>query len=280
VSEDHAPQTPSVNCKTDAGWIDSALSALDETGFVAIEDVVDASFLDRVRKAMYRAEDRVIGSIGRDRVIAAGDGGVVRLMMDTDPVFFEFLTIPEVLAVVDRAVAPTAILRLQNGLILRPAKESLVNIFGSKFHQDFPFVLNGYRVSINLMFAIDDYHAENGATLVIPGSHQILIDPDTIDPQDAVAVTCPSGSMILFDSTLWHCAGKNHTDRDRLAINHQFTRSWIKPQMDYVRALGDDVVQSLPDRSQQLLGWYTRVVTTLDEYYRPTEERLYRAGQG
>jgi ectoine hydroxylase-related dioxygenase (phytanoyl-CoA dioxygenase family) len=96
----------------------------------------------------------------------------------------------------------------------------------------------------------------------------------------AVALECPAGSMVLFDSTLWHAAGVNRSQRDRLAINHQFTRSWIKQQIDYVRALGDDLVLDQPPRTQQLLGWYTRVVTSHDEYYRPTEERLYRAGQG
>jgi ectoine hydroxylase-related dioxygenase (phytanoyl-CoA dioxygenase family) len=84
----------------------------------------------------------------------------------------------------------------------------------------------------------------------------------------------------VFDSTLWHASGRNTSGRDRLSINHQFTRSWIKPQIDYVRALGDGFVGSLPERSRQLLGWYTRVVTSLDEFYRPPEERLYRAGQG
>jgi len=29
-----------------------------------------------------------------------------------------------------------------------------------------------------------------------------------------------------------------------------------------------------------LLGWDTRVVTSLDEYYRPPGERLYKSGQG
>ena len=130
------------------------------------------------------------------------------------------------------------------------------------------------------MFAIDDYRADNGATQVIPGTHQRMIDPDNIDPASVMPVVCSSGSVIIFDSTLWHSAGKNHTDQDRLAINHQFTRSWIKPQIDYVRALGDDTILSLPDRSQQLLGWYTRVVTNLDEYYRPEDERLYRKNQG
>ena len=86
--------------------------------------------------------------------------------------------------------------------------------------------------------------------------------------------------MLVFDSTLWHAARSNTSGRDRLAINQQFTRSWIKQQIDYVRALGADAVQARSPRTRQLLGWYTRVVTSLDEYYQPSERRLYRAGQG
>ena len=86
--------------------------------------------------------------------------------------------------------------------------------------------------------------------------------------------------MIVFDSTLWHAAGANISGRDRLGVNQQFTRSWIKQQVDYVRALGDTIVLAQQPRTQQLLGWYTRVVTSLDEYYRPESERLYRRGQG
>ena len=65
-----------------------------------------------------------------------------------------------------------------------------------------------------------------------------------------------------------------------MSINHQFTRSFFKQQIDYVRLLGDDSIEPLLPRTQQLLGWYTRVVTSLDEYYRPAHERLYRGGQG
>jgi ectoine hydroxylase-related dioxygenase (phytanoyl-CoA dioxygenase family) len=86
--------------------------------------------------------------------------------------------------------------------------------------------------------------------------------------------------MVVFDSTLWHAAGANTSGKDRLAINHQFTRSYIKQQIDYVRGLGDATVLAQPARTQQLLGWYTRVVTSLDEYYRSESERLYRKGQG
>ncbi|HVJ22706.1 MAG TPA: hypothetical protein VM756_02090, partial [Burkholderiales bacterium] len=73
---------------------------------------------------------------------------------------------------------------------------------------------------------------------------------------------------------------RNTSGRDRVAVNQQFTRSYDKQQIDYVRALGDAAITALPARSQQLLGYYTRVVTSLDEYYRPAAERLYRSGQG
>jgi ectoine hydroxylase-related dioxygenase (phytanoyl-CoA dioxygenase family) len=146
---------------------------------------------------------------------------------------------------------------------------------------DFPRYLNGYVASLNAMLAIDAYTEDNGATLVAPGSHQSPERPS--DPYlraAALPVLCPAGAMIVFDSTLWHAAGQNRSGADRLAINHQFTRSYIKQQIDYVRALGDEVVVRQPDRTQQLLGWYTRVVTSLDEYYQPADKRLYRSGQG
>jgi ectoine hydroxylase-related dioxygenase (phytanoyl-CoA dioxygenase family) len=65
-----------------------------------------------------------------------------------------------------------------------------------------------------------------------------------------------------------------------MAINHQFTRSYLKQQIAYVFALGHGAMTALRPRTQQLLGYYTRLVTSLDEYYRPEARRRYRKGQG
>src|SRR5262249_10182424 len=138
-----------------------------------------------------------------------------------------------------------------------------------------------YLASLNVMFAIDAFTAENGGTLLVPGTHQKMSPPEVAYMQaHAIPVECPPGSMLVFDSTLWHAAGVNRSGHDRLGINHQFTRAYIKQQIDYVRALGDERVLAQKPRTQQLLGWYTRVVTSLDEYYRPEDERLYRKNQG
>jgi ectoine hydroxylase-related dioxygenase (phytanoyl-CoA dioxygenase family) len=264
-------------------WLPAALESVRCLGYAIVDGVLDADMLARTREAMYHCQRAIVRDIGDERLGRAGELGVLRLMMKYEPLFFEYLALPEVLAVVDETVSKTAILHLQNGFVL-PTSATVGNgrgRFQSSYHQDFPRVLGGYLASINMLFAIDEFTQTNGATWAIPGTHQRSAAPcEESRRHNAVCLECPAGSMIVFDSTLWHAAGRNVSGNDRLAINHQYTRSFIKQQIDYVRALGDDVVIALPPRTQQLLGYYTRVVTSLDEYYRPLEERLYRQGQG
>ncbi|SRR6266446_2148909 len=261
-------------------WEREVLEEVRSLGYAIVEDVLDFSFIQTTRDAMYRVQDAILLNVGEERLLRAGEMGVLRLMLKYDPCFFKFLEIPELLTIVEATVSNTAIMHLQNGFILPSfAKGETPETFQHSFHQDFPRVLNGYVASINMMFAIDEFSMSTGATQVVPGTHQTTApDPEYL-ATNAIAVECPAGSMVIFDSTLWHAAGANTSGKDRLAINHQFTRSYIKQQIDYVRALGDAVVLAQAPRTQRLLGWDTRVVTSLDEYYRPEDERLYRKGQ-
>jgi ectoine hydroxylase-related dioxygenase (phytanoyl-CoA dioxygenase family) len=263
-------------------WANDVVEGVRALGYAVVQDVLSATFIQTTRDAMYRTQEAILRDVGEERLRRAGEMGVLRLMMKYGSHFFEFLEIPELLTVIDNLVSETAILHLQNGFILPSTpKGQTPTVFQNSFHRDFPRVLNGYVASINIMFAIDEFSMETGATRVVPGSHQRTAARDQeCLTKNAIAVECPAGSMFVFDSTLWHAAGANTSGKDRLAINHQFTRSYIKQQIDYVRALGDVAVLAQLPRTQQLLGWYTRVVTSLDEYYRPEDERLYRKGQG
>lgn len=263
-------------------WVALVAATLRYQGYCVVEGVISTALLAELRGAMYRAQEGILREMGEERLRRAGELGILRLMMRFDPVFFRLLELPEVLAVVDAALSPTAILHLQNGFILPsyPPGET-PKAFQNTLHRDFPRHLDGYVASVNTFFAIDAFTRDNGATFIVPGSHQRAKPPDEAYVRTAAfPVECAAGSMLVFDSTLWHAAGSNVSGRDRLAINQQFTHSWIKQQVDYVRGLGGETVQALAPRTQQLLGWHTRVVTSLDEYYRPEAERLYRRGQG
>lgn len=267
---------------TTSNWVDLLKETIRFQGAVLIKDVLDVSFIGECREKLYEVQQNILKEVGVERLRRAGELGVLRLMLKHSGFFYKFLELPRVLAVVDATVSPTAILHLQNGFILPSFSEGNVpSVFQNKFHMDFPRVMNGYLASINTFFAIDDFTVKNGGTMVSLATHQQDIPPSKeYLEMTSSSVECPAGSMLVFDSTLWHAAGFNISGKDRLAINQQFTRSFFKQQIDYVRALGSDVVQAQSSRTQQLLGWYSRVVTSLDEYYQPSDKRLYRAGQG
>jgi ectoine hydroxylase-related dioxygenase (phytanoyl-CoA dioxygenase family) len=272
-----------VNCKQDPDWLTKVVGSLRYAGCALVEGVLDPAEVERTRGRMYDVQQAIRDDVGADRLERAGELGVLRLMMGYDEHFLRLLEIPEILAIVDATVSPTAILHLQNGFILppQPGGNGRGGTFQQSFHRDFPRYLNGYLCSINTLLTLDEFTPENGGTIVVPGTHQRAERPDDeFLAAAAASVRCPAGTAIVFDSTLWHAAGVNGSARDRVGINQQFTRSFLKQQVDYVRALGDDVVERQEPRTQQLLGWYTRVVTSLDEYYQPSERRLYRSGQG
>src|SRR6266446_5345858 len=234
--------------------LSSLFDGLRSEGFAIVEEVLSDSFIQITREAMYRAREAMVGDVGEERLLRAGESGVLRLMMKYDSHFLKFLEIPELLTIIDNTVSDTAIMHLQNGFILPPSPKGMTpGIFQHRFHQDFPRFLNGYVASINIMFAIDEFSTENGATLIVPGTHQKTAVPDQDYLQaNAIAIECPAGSMFVFDSTLWHAAGTNTSGKDRMAINHQFTRSYIKQQIGYVRALGEEAVLTQKPRTQQL----------------------------
>lgn len=274
---------PTLNCRHDALWLTKACNLMRTLGVVAIEGVLENGFVAEARAAMYRAQTAVLNEVGTEKLDRSDELGVIRLPLKYEPILAHFLELPEALALIDKLLSPYAVLQFQTGLVLPPKSKSAATkgVFQTRFHMDFPRILNGYLISINLMFAIDEYRLDNGATQFLLGSHQQRTPPDVEALRStAVQGVCPAGSMILFDSTLFHAAGTNTSSSDRVAVNHGFVPPWVKQHIDVVRMLGPDFVMKQPRRTQTLLGWDARVPANLDEYYRPPAERLYKGGQG
>ena len=154
-----------VSCKTDADWLAAVQTGLRMDGCAVVTDILDADFLEATQDATYRVQTHLHDDIGLERLDRAEERGVLRLMFRYDPHFFRFLAIPEILAIVDAVLSPTAVLHLQNGFILpASAPDETPAVFQYRYHPDFPRVLNGYVLSINTLITISPFTPENGGT--------------------------------------------------------------------------------------------------------------------
>jgi ectoine hydroxylase-related dioxygenase (phytanoyl-CoA dioxygenase family) len=264
----------------ETSWIAQTLEHLKVDGVVCLPNIFNDREIERLKRATYTAFGAIEEHVGKQKLVAAGEVGVVRCPMKFDDAFFIPFANGCISAIVERILGPGVICHLQNAFIFPSIGQQSEEYFQGKLHRDFSRYLNGYMASLNSFICLSDFTPKTGSTRFLVGSQQQAGNqpPNSIDK--ATSSEAPAGSVIFFDSTIWHAAGVNTSAADRLAINMQWTRSYIKQQFDYVRVLGDAKIKSLPDKTQQYLGWYTRVVTSLDDYYMPPEQRLYRAGQG
>ena len=90
----------------------------------------------------------------------------------------------------------------------------------------------------NSIWLLDDFTADNGATRVVPGSHrnglaarEALADQWAPHP-DQVLLTAPAGTVVVFNSHLWHGGTKNRSDRPRRALHSYFGRRSRGQQLD------------------------------------------------
>src|SRR5262245_26292223 len=99
----------SVDCRSEKHWLDLALTAVRREGCCVVTSVLDADLLTVIRPAMYRVREAIVAEIGPERLARAGELGVLRIMMKFEEIFLRLLELPEVLAVVNAAVAPTSV---------------------------------------------------------------------------------------------------------------------------------------------------------------------------
>jgi ectoine hydroxylase-related dioxygenase (phytanoyl-CoA dioxygenase family) len=110
------------------------------------------------------------------------------------------------------------------------------------------------EVVANVMWALDDFTAHNGATRLVPGSHR-WIDERPGEGTPTVTAEMPAGSAMLYVGSLWHGGGANTTGRPRLGVAIEYVAAWLRPQETQLLAVPPDVARQLPERLQELLGY-------------------------
>ncbi len=107
---------------------------------------------------------------------------------------------------------------------------------------------------MQVIFFLEDSTLENGCTVAVPGSHKSghYTDRELGAVQPLIA---KAGDLIMWDSRLWHGTAENTSGRSRWAMIATLSQWWVKPSMDIVRLMNDEVYRQCSDEQKQLLGF-------------------------
>ena len=226
--------------------LDETLRHLNMDGFCVIDDVIPSDDVDRTRGAVEQAVIRSrqsseemqtkIRSQGH-RVGAVGVASVGGLINHV-PSFGEYLADPRITAPCESIFGPYVRVSSVGAVMNFPGNAR------GYWHSDWPFnqtvaahIPAPYAdavLHVTAIFMLSPFNEETGGTLVVPGSHRSNANPsgDTKIDRDSpypteINATGTAGSVLLFDSRLWHSVATNTSDQPRTAVIARYAPWWL-----------------------------------------------------
>lgn len=240
------------------------LESFRNLGFSVIPDVLNDTELVTLRSELDRVYDLQEKDFGAERLALINETDLARFPMVHSESFARLASKRELNTYVEKILGNYYVLHLQNGVINRPGKEH----HQSSWHRDLPYQnwVSSEPLACNLYYCLDDFTAETGATFMLPFSHKIDHAPSgDYFSKNAVQVIARAGSVMLFDSMVFHKAGYNSsTSNIRRGVNHMFVKPFISQQMNLPKMLmgrySDD------DYLRMLYGYNTMPADSVKEY--------------
>jgi len=124
-------------------------------------------------------------------------------------------------------------------------------------HRDdemWPHAKGGVEHLVNVMWALSDFTAQNGATLIWPRSH---FNPLTreLDPSGAIVAEMPRGSALVYLGSVTHCGGANRTQQPRSGLILSYCLGWLKQYENAFLAYPPEVARQFPAAIRDLIGY-------------------------
>jgi ectoine hydroxylase-related dioxygenase (phytanoyl-CoA dioxygenase family) len=152
--------------------------------------------------------------------------------------------------------------------------------FSAIVHRDIKFFSKDLPIMLNGLVLLDDFTVENGATMLLPNSHKIEEKPtDDYFVNQCIRAVGKKGDILLFNSNIWHCSAPNKTTERRRAIPMTFSKSCMKQMFDYTKSIETEIRYNFSEEMKQLLGFDSRVPSSLYEWYLPADKRFYKKNQ-
>jgi len=224
---------------------------LRDHGYTVVENAIPAPLLNSLRTSLDDLIDRE--GLGFSKTGFEGKKTIrIYNLLRHDPAFQEIPVHPSTLPIAEGLFDEGVLASSLSAIIIAPGESA------QPLHSDsqmIPLPRPHVPISLNCMWAISDFTEDNGATRIVPGSHKLDHNPKYGETYDTIAAEMPAGSVMFFDSSLWHGGGTNTSDERRYGIACYYCAGWIRQQENPFLGIAPEIAKTFSRRLQELCGY-------------------------
>ncbi len=236
-----------------------AFEGLERDGFVVVADVLSEQEVARARSSLVEVAQRErAGGIDHDPKWEDGPRNQrVFGLLTKGAEFVKIAEHPVALALMNHLLDPAFLLSSITANITGPGSNPMY----LHYDQDYvPGPWPAFPLVANIIWMLDDFTEENGATRFVPGSHRedhAGWSAETMSRRsgETVAVGGRAGSLVCLDGRVLHQTGANTTaDQLRHGIIAYYCQPWIRQQENASLSILPEVWPTLSPRLRELVG--------------------------
>jgi len=116
------------------------------------------------------------------------------------------------------------------------------------------FPLPRPNIIVASMWAISDFRADNGATLIVPGSHKWPEDRKP-KPNEILNAEMPAGSVLFWMGGLLHGAGENTSQDWRYGVILTYSLGWVRQEENQYLNVPRERMAALSPELRRIVGF-------------------------
>ena len=233
--------------------------ALDETGCLVVTDLLDSAKRDRVREELgpLLESARVIDAENDDptQFYPGRTRRVSALVAHSDTVG-EMIMSEHSTQLCDRLLVRNSEfgyqLHVTAAVEVGPdAREQILHREEDSFTF---FPLPRPNLIVASMWAISDFRADNGATLLVPGSHK-WDEARIPEDYEVVSAEMPAGSVLYWMGGTLHGAGANTSNDWRYGVILTYSCGWLRQEENQYLDVPVELAQTLSPELRDMIGY-------------------------
>jgi ectoine hydroxylase-related dioxygenase (phytanoyl-CoA dioxygenase family) len=212
------------------------LEELKIYGIATVQNFLPTAFCEKIAAETHRVYELQKKQFGEAELIKINEKNLARMCLTESEAFADLACYQPAMDIVKKILGDYFLLNLQNAVINQPNEEH----HQSSWHRDLPYqnFVSSVPLAINAFYCITEFSEKTGGTTFLPFSHQIERLPSLEYVQKhALQPDLAAGSVVFFNSMVFHCAGYNSSTQSRIGVNNMYTTPIIRQQIDLPTAL-------------------------------------------
>jgi len=232
--------------------------ALEEAGCLVVTDLLDAKQRETIRDelAPHMAALRNVNHDDPEEFYPGRTRRVSALVARSNTVTDQLIAHPHSTQMCDAFLTPNAEygyqLHVTAALEIGPGARSQVLHREEDSYTFFPIPRPNLIVAS--MWAISDFRADNGATLIVPGSHKWPEDRAAKD-SEIIQAEMPAGSTLYWLGGTLHGAGANTATDWRYGVILTYSVGWVRQEENQYLDVPENRLKELSPELRKLIGF-------------------------